>query len=1002
MIKEDRTYATEEIISGQEFLSGGGEMAILIRNKDWSQTSFGDIKYWPSSLKTMVSVCLNVRFPALILWGPQMNIIYNDAYAGIIGSKHPSVLGEPAREAWSDTWDRLSTVIESVYKEGKATLFENQLRLLNRNGLVEEGYFTFSQTPIYVESGKIGGVFTVVNETSRIIINDRRQRTLNELVKEIGACETNDEIYTRALKVLGKNNLDIPFSIIYKIDSEGTTATSVGSVGISLPFKSISVQIDLYSNSITAKNLLKCVEAGELVRINDLKMQYGDLPSGAWHISPNEGLNVPICHVGRKIPYAILSVGINPHLRFDSKFNLYFQSIRILIENAIANLVSVEQEKLITEARILAEKQLNNLFIQAPFGIAVLKGPNLIAELVNDAMLAILGRTSKDEVLNKPIFEAIPEGTGQGFEQIFNEVYQTGKRFRSEEAPVKLLRNGKEEIIYVKYIFEALRDEAGVIIGMMSIAHDITDLVQARKKLEDNEEYLKIAIDTAELGTYSWESPQTELVFSDRTAQIYGYEGSKNLTQAHLQKSVHPKDLKVLEDAYEKSKKDGNLQYECRLIWPDGSLHWISVRSKVFFTDQKAPIKLYGTAMDITGQMRFAENLKNLVESRTRSLEEKNEEIKRSEERYQKITEEVEDYAIILLSPEGIILNWNKGAEKIKGYTEPEIVGQHFSIFYTLEDRRNKLPEKLIKEAEQEGRSIYEGPRVKKNGYIYWGSTVITALHNENKEIIGFSKITRDLTERKESEDKLKQYTTELEFQNKELEQFAYVASHDLQEPLRIIRMYSQLLEKTIKNKEGLELYFQKIQNSANRMQELIKSVLNYSRLTSMDDEFIKIDLNSILEDVKSDFEVLINDKQAIIKSDHLPQINGVPLQIHQLFSNLISNSLKFSNEKPLIQVKFKIIPKNEMQYLPFLNKQNQYVLLQFIDNGIGFEQEYAERIFDVFQRLHEKQVYDGTGVGLALCKKIVTNHHGFIEAISSPGDGSTFNVYLPLNNIQI
>jgi len=123
-------------------------------------------------------------------------------------------------------------------------------------------------------------------------------------------------------------------------------------------------------------------------------------------------------------------------------------------------------------------------------------------------------------------------------------------------------------------------------------------------------------------------------------------------------------------------------------------------------------------------------------------------------------------------------------------------------------------------------------------------------------------------------------------------------------------------------------------------------------------------------------------------------------LQLHQLFSNLISNSLKFSNEKPLIQVKFKIIPKNEILSYPFLNSQYQYIMLQFIDNGIGFEQEYAIRIFDVFQRLHEKQVYDGTGVGLALCKKIVTNHHGYIEAVSSPNKGSTFNIYLPMNYI--
>src|SRR5665213_2693442 len=151
----------------------------------------------------------------------------------------------------------------------------------------------------------------------------------------------------------------------------------------------------------------------------------------------------------------------------------------------------------------------------------------------------------------------------------------------------------------------------------MIVADDITAYVQNRKKLEESEEQIKIAIDTAELGTYSWEYPQPGLVFSDRLAQIYGYSGSTNLTQADLQKSVHPDYQELMNEAYEASKKTGLLKYESRLIWPDKSQHWISVRSKIFFDEKKMPVKLYGTAMDITAQKESEEILEKLVEERT-------------------------------------------------------------------------------------------------------------------------------------------------------------------------------------------------------------------------------------------------------------------------------------------------------------------------------------------------------------------------------------------------
>jgi light-regulated signal transduction histidine kinase (bacteriophytochrome) len=292
---------------------------------------------------------------------------------------------------------------------------------------------------------------------------------------------------------------------------------------------------------------------------------------------------------------------------------------------------------------------------------------------------------------------------------------------------------------------------------------------------------------------------------------------------------------------------------------------------------------------------------------------------------------------------------------------------------------------------------MHEGWRKRKDGSRFWGSIVITALHDERGNVIGFTKVTRDLTERKLAEDMLRQHASELENKNRQLEQFAYIASHDLQEPLRKIQTFIHVLERRIDNAEAREKYFQKINAAAKRMAELIQSVLNYSRLSQSDDQFTPADLNEILENVRVDYELLISEKSATVTSSPLPTIRGIPLQLSQLFANLLGNALKFSIGKPVISIAAqKIDGRKILSEIPTLDDQKDYIKLTFRDNGIGFDQQYAEKIFTIFQRLNRKEDYAGTGIGLALCKKIVDNHHGHIKAEGAVGKGATFTVYLP------
>lgn len=240
-----------------------------------------------------------------------------------------------------------------------------------------------------------------------------------------------------------------------------------------------------------------------------------------------------------------------------------------------------------------------------------------------------------------------------------------------------------------------------------------------------------------------------------------------------------------------------------------------------------------------------------------------------------------------------------------------------------------------------------------------------------------------------------------LERSNRELEQFAYVASHDLQEPLRKIQTFSAILtERFSEHLDGKEItYLRKICASANRMSALMKDLLDYARLSANQTMFKKVDLNHLLKQVLDDFEVLIAQKNIIIEAQTLPVIECVPFQMSQLFYNLIGNAMKFLKRRlpGFIKIGVRFLSDTEVATNHRLQKDNSYCEISFQDNGIGFSQQYAERIFTIFQRLNDRSAYGGYGIGLALCRKIVDNHKGLIYATGEENEGATFFVILPV-----
>jgi len=336
----------------------------------------------------------------------------------------------------------------------------------------------------------------------------------------------------------------------------------------------------------------------------------------------------------------------------------------------------------------------------------------------------------------------------------------------------------------------------------------------------------------------------------------------------------------------------------------------------------------------------------------------------------------------------------NRQIEKIIGYKPTEIVGKKLLELFPG-TKKTGLFENYTAVVDSEeilDREFYYDHE-DLNAWFH-----VTARKLEDGCVVTFS----DITERKQHEQDLIVKNEELEESNKNLEQFAYVASHDLQEPLRKIRTFGDRIVTKYSEKiddKGKD-YIARMNSAAERMQSLIDDLLKYSRVARNPKEMVKVDLQQLVELLRVDLETLIKERQAVFEIEGLAPVDGDKIQLRQLFQNLISNAIKFtpSDRKPNIKIKAsKVRGSSQRDFNVLTNKL--FLRIEVADNGIGFDQKYAERIFHIFERLHGKSEFKGTGIGLAICQKVVQNHNGFIRAESVENGGAKFIILLPVKN---
>ena len=459
--------------------------------------------------------------------------------------------------------------------------------------------------------------------------------------------------------------------------------------------------------------------------------------------------------------------------------------------------------------------------------------------------------------------------------------------------------------------------------------------------------------------------PQGHVVSWNAGAErIKGYRAEEILGQ-HFSRFYLAEDLEQGKPEYELkvATEEGRFEDEGWRVRKDGSQFWANV--------------VITALRDETGQLLGFGKVTRDITERKRAEEA----LRESEERIRLLVSEVKGYAILILDPQGHVASWNAGAERIKGYRAEEILGQHFSRFYPAEDVEQGKPDYELKVATEEGRFEDEGWRVRKDGSQFWANVVITALRDQAGQLRGFGKVTRDMTERKRTEEEILFQNAQLEAANKEMETFCYSVSHDLRAPLRGIDGFSSaLLEDYGEKLEGAgKEYLSRVRAAAKRMGQLIDDLLSLSRVKRVEMRMEEVDLSALAKEIAAELHRQCPDRKVSFSIAEGLMAKCDAHLIRVALENLLGNAWKFTSKHPNAMIQFGALERDGQQ---------EYFVS---DNGAGFDSTFADKLFKAFQRLHTPDEFEGSGIGLVSVQGIVDRHGGRIWAQGTVGKGATF-----------
>lgn len=590
---------------------------------------------------------------------------------------------------------------------------------------------------------------------------------------------------------------------------------------------------------------------------------------------------------------------------------------------------------------------------------------------INETGARRLGKRA-EEVVGKNIFQIIPEEVARRRMKVIEQVFESGETVRMED------QRGN---IWFDQTYYPVKDAAGHATMLATFAIDVTAQKEAEEILRFHSAILKNLAEGIYLirlsdGIIVFVNPQFERMFGYEPGEMLGKNVS--IVNAPSEKSPEATASGIISELVRTGRWNGDV----RNIKKDGTVFWCHANVTIFDHFQHGQV-IAAVHEDITERKRADDALRNSVAKWKGlfSILPVGVSIIDNQHGIKEFNQELGD--LLDLPAERLDDGKIQKRKYLRGDNTP----------MTPEE----FPSKIAIDEQRIVRHVEIGV-VKEDGVTVWTDVSAAPLPPPDACVI----VTANMTERKAKEEKLEKVMTELEHANQELQEFVYIASHDLQEPLRKVTGFGDRLKKhlgSVLDEKGTD-YLARMTSAAERMSQLIEDLLAFSRVTTRTKPFERVDLSAILKEVLEDMEIAVSEADATVATDPMPVIDADPTQMRQLLQNLIGNSVKFCPINKPCRIAIRAALNNtgrELRGTRFA--AGELILINVEDNGIGFDEKYAEQIFGVFQRLHGKGKYKGTGVGLAICKKIVERHEGKIEVSSKPGEGSRFTVILPIHH---
>ncbi|GAB4031414.1 PAS domain S-box protein [Spirosoma jeollabukense] len=673
-----------------------------------------------------------------------------------------------------------------------------------------------------------------------------------------------------------------------------------------------------------------------------------------------------------------------PQYAADGRFAGYIGAILDISERIEAN------------AKLRAsDERFRNMITQAPVAIGILNGRNLVVETANTSMLEIWGKDTS--IIGLPLLKVLPEIDGQGFIELLENVYDSGSSHYGYETHAQLHRKGKLEDAYFNFVYAPVRDELGKTNGVLVVATEVTTQVKATRALQESEQRFRNLIEEAPVAVSLFVGPEMIVELpNEAMLKLWGKSNTVIGKPLHegVPELIGQPFLDILQEVYATGIEYSAQEARTDLM-VDGKLktYYFNFTYKPLRNAAGTVYAILDMAVDVTEQVLAR-----------RTIEE-------SELRFRTLMEAMSPMTWTN-TPEGEIDFFNQrwydytglNFEQTKAWGWQAVVHPD-ELAHTLEVYGNALRTGTIFVLENRYRRGSDGA-------YRWHLNRALPIQDETGAIILWVGTATDIHEQKELEAELEQQVEarteqllasnyDLRRSNDNLEKFAYIASHDLQEPLRKIQAFGDILKSQYADQlgEGVD-NLERMQSAASRMSQLIKDLLTFSRISTRQETTSPVHLNHVITGVLADLEVAITQAEARVRIGNLPTVLGDESQLRQLFQNLLSNALKFrkADVRPVIQIQVEQVGPNDIpESVRPIRPVPAYYSISVSDNGIGFDEKYIDRIFQVFQRLHSRTKYAGTGIGLAICEKVATNHGGAITAVSQLGQGATFIVYLPV-----